>query len=297
MEAFSEEFIVSIHRFWNQLVEKIPGLLLAILIITIGILLSNIISGFIKRTFFKKTKDPIMSSFLTKAIKLILIIIVIMFALQIVGLDKVATGLFTATGIVGIVLGFAFRDIGENFISGVILSFNRPFDMNDTILVGDIFGVVKSMEFRYTKLKTFDGRDVYVPNSDILKKAFYNYTEDGFFRMDFVVGIDYEDDIEAAKNLILSVVTKTEGVVEDESHESIVTADELSVSTVNLKVYFWVKTMEYRKGALIIKGDVIGKVKDALIKNKFNMPADITEIKLYGSQTSIPVEIKHTITK
>ena len=185
-----------------------------------------------------------------------------------------------------------YRDIGENLISGVILAFNRPFKINDTIQIGDIFGKVKNMEFRYTKLKTFDGRDVYIPNSDVIKKAVFNYTEDGYFRLEFVVGVAYEEVIEDVEQVILHAVSGVPGVIEDKDHETFVVADELATSTVNLKVYFWVETLEYRKQAAKIRSDVVSKVKDAIVKNGMSMPADIQEIKLYGSQTSIPVVIK-----
>ena len=104
-----------------------------------------------------------------------------------------------------IVLGFAFKDIAENFIAGVILSFNRPFHINDTVQIEEVFGKVKSMEFRYTKTATFDGRNVYIPNADILTKPVVNFTEDGFFRTDFLVGITYENNIEEAKKIIMGL--------------------------------------------------------------------------------------------
>ncbi|WP_148870083.1 mechanosensitive ion channel family protein [Tenacibaculum adriaticum] len=284
---------ISIQQHWDSFINQVPDIIVSILIITIGFLFSNFIANLFRKTISSKTQDPLMTNFLTKAVKLGLIILVVMFALKIAGLGGIATGLLTAAGASAVIIGFAFKDVGENFISGVILSFNRPFDVNDTVMIGDIFGSVKTMEFRYTKLKTFDGRDVYIPNSDIIKKAVYNYTEDGFYRLDFIVGIDYDDSIDLAKKVIIDTVIKTSGVIDTEDHQSFVTVDSLGVSTVNLKVIFWTKTKEYKRGALEVKSDVIRNVKNVIIKNGLNMPADITEIKLYGSQDSIPVTIKN----
>lgn len=282
---------IAVKEHFNKIIEQVPEIIVAILIVTIGILISNFIAKIFRKTISKRTQDPLMTNFLTKSIKLGLIILVIMFALKIAGLGGIATGLLTAAGASAVIIGFAFKDIGENFISGVILSFNRPFDVNDTVMIGDIFGKVKTMEFRYTKLKTFNGRDVYIPNSDIIKKAVYNYTEDGFYRLDFIVGIDYDDDIDTAKNVIIDAVVNTIGVIDTEEHQCFVTVDGLDVSTVNLKVIFWTKTKEYKRGALEIKSDVIKNVKNVIIENGLNMPADIKEIKLYGSQNSIPVTV------
>lgn len=284
---------VTLLDYWNDFVSQVPKILLAILIVIVGFLISRFISNFFRKTIATRTNDVLMTNFLTKTLRLGLILFAVMFSLKIAGLQGIATGLLTAAGASAVIIGFAFRDIGENFISGVILSFSRPFDVNDTIKVDDIFGKVKALEFRYTKLKTFDGRDVYIPNSDIIKKAVYNYTEDGYYRLDFNVGIDYDDSIDLAKEVILQAVVHTEGVINTDEHSCFVTVDSLGTSTVNMKVLFWTKTMDYKRGAHEIKSDIVKNVKNTIIENGLNMPADITEIKLYGSQTSIPVTIKN----
>ncbi|SFN51643.1 Small-conductance mechanosensitive channel [Bizionia echini] len=283
----------SIQAYWESFILGVPKFILALLMIIVGFLLANAISRLFKRTYLLKTEDPLMVNFLSKTVKLGVLTLVIMMALKVAGLGGIATGLLTAAGASAVIIGFAFKDVGENFISGIILSFNRPFNVDDTIMVDNIFGKIKSLEFRYTKVKTFDGRDVYIPNSDIIKKAVYNYTEDGYFRLDFMVGIDYEDDIDTAKHVILETVRNSEGVYEDEEHECLVVVESLGVSTVNLKILFWTKTKEYRKRALEVKSSVVRNVKQVIMENGLNMPADITEIKLYGSQTSIPVTVDY----
>lgn len=292
--SVSQDLVSSLQENWTSFVHHIPGIFLAILIVVIGMLLSQKIAKLSRKAIAGKTDDPIMVNFLGKAIKLLLSALFIMYALDIAGLKGIAAGILAAAGASAVIIGFAFRDIGENFISGIILSFNRPFNVDQTVSIGDIFGKVKNIEFRYTKLRTFDGRDVYIPNSDVIKKPVFNYTEDGFFRFDFVVGIAYEDDIKAAEKLIMEVTNKTASVYQDDTHRNFVFTDALAVSTVNLKVQFWVKTFEYGMEALLIKGLVIANVKEALLKKGFNLPADINELKLYGTQTSIPVRMTKT---
>lgn len=287
----------SVYEYWQDFLASVPKIIVAILIIIIGFLLANFISRFFKKTILLRTHDPLMINFLSKTVKLGVLILMIMLALKVAGLGGIAAGLLTAAGASAVIIGFAFKDIGENFISGIILSFNRPFNVNDTVMIDNIFGKIKSLEFRYTKLKTFDGRDVYIPNSDIIKKAVYNYTEDGYFRLDFMVGIDYDDDIDTAKTVILNAVKNSEGVFEDDEHECFVVVDSLGVSTVNLKILFWTKTKEYRKRSLEVKSAVVRNVKQVIMENGLNMPADITEIKLYGSQTSIPVTVDYKAPK
>ncbi|MET6991961.1 mechanosensitive ion channel family protein [Sediminicola arcticus] len=171
VQNISEKLLSSLEDNWTMFIRQIPGILLAILIVALGVFISKKIGNLSRKVISKKSDNPIMVNFLAKRIKLVLYTLVIMYALEVAGLQSIATGIFTAAGASAVIIGFAFRDIGENFISGIILSFNRPFNVNETVSIGDIFGKVKNIEFRYTKLRTFDGRDVYIPNSDVIKKT------------------------------------------------------------------------------------------------------------------------------
>lgn len=282
----------SLLKTYNNFIEQLPGIAIGILIIILGTLIASWIGRFATKRISARTHDPLMSRFLGKAIKYTFISIAIMLALRAAGLGGIATGILTAAGASAVVLGFAFKDIGENFIAGIILAFSRPYDVNDTVDIDGNFGKVKSLEFRYTKLKTFDGKDVYIPNSDVLTKPVTNFTEDGFFRWDFIIGIAYEDNITGAKQIILDALKKEENVIEDEEHENFVIEDQLATSTVNLKVFFWVDTKDFRRMALITKGLVVKSVKEALEEGGYYLPADIQEIKLYGGETDFPVRLE-----
>ncbi len=290
-ESITKNAIDAFEQFFQQFIAMLPGIGLGLVIIILGVLVGGWISSFAKSRIGKKTKDPLMSRFLGKAVKIVVIVLASMIALRAAGLGGIATGLLTAAGASAVILGFAFKDIGENFIAGVILAFNRPFDVDDTVKIEDVFGKVKALEFRYTKIKTFDGRDIYIPNSDVLTKPVTNYTEDGFFRWDFIIGIAYEDNIEGAKSTIMKALSMEPLVIQDVEHENFVVEEELATSTVNLKVFFWVDTKDFRRQALITKGNVVRNVKEALEENGYYLPADIQEIKLYGSEKEFTVRL------
>ncbi|MCB0467081.1 MAG: mechanosensitive ion channel family protein [Aequorivita sp.] len=281
----------SLQNYYEEFLKILPRIALGILVVILGVLLAQLLTNFYKKRFQQKSEDPLMSRFLAQAVKVILIIISIMLALQVAGLDGIATGLLTAVGGGAIILGFAFQDIGKNFLAGIILAFNRPFNINDTIKVDGIFGRVKELSFRYSHIKTFDGRDIYIPNSDVLTKPVENYTADGFYRVDFTVGIGYEDDIEAAKKVIQGILDSNTEIIRDEFHENFVIEDELAASTVNLKVFFWVDTVDYRRASRVLRGLIIKQVKEALAKADFNLPSDVVELKLYKNTPEIPFRI------
>ncbi len=291
IQKFYQNFYNSVEEQFLTFGRHIPDIILAILIIVAGILISKQVAKLTRKAISYKTNDAIMIDFLAKGIKFLVAGFFIMYALKISGLQYIASGILTAAGASAVVIGFAFRDIGENFISGIILSFSRPFNVGDSVSIGDIFGKVNTIQFRYTKLRTFDGKDVYIPNSDVIKKPVFNYTEDGFIRFDFIVGIAFENSIDGAQEIILNLLKTNHNVIEDENHTNFVCADALSTNTVNLKVHFWIHTFEYGFKALSIRGQIIADVKEALIEAGYNLPANIVEMKMYESQTSIPFKV------
>ncbi len=294
LQSPTETIHNSLEKYYEEFLKVLPRLALALLVIILGVLLAQVLTNIYKKRFQQKSADPLMSRFLAQAVKIVFIIIAIMLALRVAGLDGIATGLLTAVGGGAIILGFAFQDIGKNFLAGIILAFNRPFNINDTIKVDNIFGKVKELSFRYSHIKTFDGRDIYIPNSDVLTKPVENYTADGFYRVEFIVGIGYEDDIGAAKKVIQEILDNNAEVIKDEIHQNFVIEDELAASTVNLKVYFWVDTFDYRRASRVLRGMVIRQVKEELFRKGFNLPADIKELKIYGTEDAIPIKFRNS---
>lgn len=285
-----DEILKRLQVYYKGFLDSLPRIGLAVLILVAGFIVVNWATGFLKRRIGARSHDPLMSNFLSKAIKVVLLIGIFLLALHAAGLSSIAGALVATAGASVLVIGFAFKDIAENFLAGVILAFNRPFHIDDTVQIEAIFGKVKAMEFRYTKITTFDGRNVYIPNSDILTKPVINFTEDGFYRTDFIVGIAYENDVEKAKKIILDCLANDEKVVHDDKHENFVAEDELAASTVNLKAYFWVTTDDFRKGTLQKKGRLMTTVKTKLKAAGFNLPAEIREIKFYDASSPIKVQ-------
>lgn len=284
------EISIRLEEYYNSFLLSVPKIALAIFIVIVGIIASGWITDFFGRKIQQRSHDQLMSKFLSKALRAILIVVILLLALNIAGLSSIAGAIMATAGASAIVVGFAFKDIAENFLAGIILAFNRPFQVNDTVQIEDVFGKVLAMEFRYTKIATFDGRSVYIPNSDVLTKPVYNYTEDGFYRLDFIVGIAYENDIEKAKQIILACLQNDTSLVHDEAHISFVVEDELAASTVNLKVYFWVETKDFRRNALEIRGRLMQTVKSMLEAQDFNLPGNITELKFYNASGKFPIE-------
>ncbi len=127
------ENLKRLEVYYYAFLESVPRIGLAIAIVIIGILAAGWLTSLFQKKIKRKSHDLLMSNFLAKAIKLVLIIAVTLLALHAAGLSGIAAALVATAGASAIVIGFAFKDIAENFLAGVILAFNSPFHVNDTV--------------------------------------------------------------------------------------------------------------------------------------------------------------------
>lgn len=289
LEGVLDKLWKSLNDYWEGFLLSLPKIVLAICILGIIVFFAVRISRFLKGRLGAKAHDQLFAVFISNLIRYVLIIVGFMVAFQILGLSGIAGGLLAGAGVSALVLGFAFKDIGENFIGGIILAFNRPFSLNDTIKISDFMGRVMALNFRTTHIKTFDEKDVFIPNSTIIKEVLTNLTRDGILRLEFVVGIAYEDNIGQAVKLIVDTVQKGKDLLHDPIPFAVV--DEFAASTVNIRVFFWTSTDDYRRGVLVTKSDVMAAVKETLLANGFSLPAEIRELKLYDKVDTIPLEV------
>ena len=195
-------------------------------------------------------------------------------ALNVIGLGGVAAGLLAGGGITAVVLGFAFREIGENLLAGFFLAFSRPFEVKDLILSGDYQGTVRSIQLRYTHIRTADGRDIYIPNAQIFNQPLVNFTRDGLLRSSFTVGIDYGDDAQEACRLLLETVRGVAGVLAEPP--AMVTISQLAPAWVELEVLFWIDTFAREVSLPQVRTEVMDRCRIALREAAFTLSSDVS---------------------
>lgn len=288
---FSDEILSSLKSNWEQLLSNLPKIVLALFVFSLTVFLAGRVSRFFGYRLSRKAHDQLFTSFIIQVSKYALIIIGLMISLQILDLSGLAGGLLAGAGVSALIIGFAFKDIGENFLSGIILAFDRPFNMDDTIVIDSFMGNVKALNFRTTHIKTFDEKDVYIPNSIMVKQPLTNLTRDGKLRIDFLIGIAYEDDVREAIKVILDTVKQCKSTLQEPAPFSVV--EDFSPSTVNLRIYFWTDTDDYRRGVLLTKSDIMGDVKRDLLSRGFTLPAEIQELKVYDKKDGLPIMLKN----
>ena len=199
-----QEFTTIAHTYWTQFLFVLPRLLVAAVLLAVVWLAAGRLRNFLSAKLAARSADPLLTNFLTQVGRWLLVLGGLLLALQIIGFSGVVGGLLGGLGLSAFLVGFAFKDIAENFLAGVILAFNRPFNVNDSIQVKDLLGQVIELNLRTTRIKTYDGKDIYVPNALVLKEPVTNFTRDGYIRQDFLIGIGYDADAQGVIDTILA---------------------------------------------------------------------------------------------
>jgi len=277
-----EDLKLQLENYYDGLIVLLPKLAIAIVIISLLLLVLRQLRRRIIKFMLSKANDRLLIGFFDNIFKIINIILSGLLFLYIIGQSGLASSILGAATLSSVVIGFAFKDIAENFLAGVIMAFNRPFRLGDTVKTGDVEGSIVEMSLRDTHIKTFDGKDVYVPNGQIIKNPLFNYTIDGFLRGSFIIGVDYDSDIEHVREIIIGVVKSIPGVLlKDKPPRTHV--KNLNTSTVDIEVHYWIDTFNKTYSGLEIKSLAQSKVVMALTESSVGMPSDIVEIKNYGS--------------
>ncbi|MDO9037149.1 MAG: mechanosensitive ion channel family protein [Lutibacter sp.] len=279
MNKFTDYFL----DLYNSFLDKLPAISIAIVILTIGFLIASGLKNLILKKIKPRLTNTLSSDFIAQVTSIIIRLIVIVMALNLLGFKTFTTQILAGAGILTFIVGFAFKDIGENFLAGIILAFKSPFRLKDLIESGNIIGYVQELNLRETRVKTPDGKDVFIPNGQILKNPLINYTIDGYLRYEFIIGLDYNSNLAKGLKIISDSVAEVDDVLNTKNKKTTVLIDELTASTVNFKILFWIDTFKSTSRTYHnnIRSDVIDKVVQNLSKNGFYLPSTIVEIKKY----------------
>lgn len=254
------------------------SLFVGLLILIFFIYLSRWIKRIVSNRLSKKTDDHLLTNFISASIKSLVMIFGLALLLRFLGLTGVVNSLLAGAGITAFIIGFALKDIGENFLAGILLAFKRPFKIGDMVEINGLSGKVRALNLRDTQVKTIDGKDVFIPNASIIKNPMINFTIDGYLSYSFIVGLDYGSDYEAALKLISDLIQSVPGVLDGDKKPTVY-VKELASSTLNVKITYWVNTYNRNQIDAKIHSRAIIKVLTGLEEKGFTLPGDIVEVK------------------
>ncbi|MDX2480958.1 MAG: mechanosensitive ion channel [Desulfuromusa sp.] len=257
---------------WQDVTVLTPKILMSLFVLVLFIWIGRLLARGVAGVLLRNAKSKTIVQFVKQLTIWLISLLGVIPALNILGWGSLAVSLMAGGGLVAVVFGFAFREIGENFIAGFFLTFSRSFEVGDYIESEGLKGEVKTIELRHVHIRTPDGCDIFIPSAQIFKSPLFNYTRDGLRRPSFVVGIDYADDPGEAVNVLLAATNNTAGVLTNP--RAIVVISALQPQYVELQVNFWVNTFEPGLTLLEIQNHVIASCCKALKNKKFTFSSD-----------------------
>ncbi|MEX1019362.1 MAG: mechanosensitive ion channel family protein [Litorilinea sp.] len=263
-----------LRSLWRNTIQAIPLLVFAAVVLWLSWWLTKLIIRFSRRFFSVRLGSSLLAAIAARIVAIPVFLLGVYLVLQVAGLTRLALTVLGGTGIVGIVVGFAFRDIAENFLASILLSIRQPFRRDDLIEVVGHVGIVQQLNTRTTVLITLEGNHVQIPNSIIFKNTVTNYTANANRRSDFVVSIGYDSAIIEAQQIIAQVLYDHPTVFR--TPEPLVLVDELAASTVNLRIYFWYDATQY--APFKIKSSLLRLIMRALQDAHISMPDEAREV-------------------
>jgi small conductance mechanosensitive channel len=266
----------------NQLILIIPNLVAALIVAALFVLLAFAAAAVVRHLTMRAGRRDLahmLGSFVFWASMLLGFLVVITIALP----SLRAADMFASLGIGSVALGFAFKDLLQNWIAGFFLLIRRPFHRGDQIKVGDIEGTVQAVETRATLVRTYSGRLVIIPNSEVYTKAVTVNTAYENRRIEILVPVGLEVDLEQAMRVFHEAVLGVNDVLEEPPPD--VLPWEFSQNNVNIRVRWWTKpqrTYEVRTRAAVMLA-----IKGASEKARIALPADT---KISFANTPLLVE-------
>lgn len=267
--------VEQVRQYLRDAVRFSPLLGLALAVFLLFVLLARLLRG-ADWLFSKMTSNVFIQVRLRQLVQTAAALVGILLALEILGVTAVVGAVLGTAGIAGIVLGFAFKEIVENYLAGLLLSLRHPFAPNDHIQVGEYEGKVVRLTSRETVLMTLDGNHVRLPNALVFGSVMINYTKNPRRRLTFTVGIGVNEDLSAVQRLGVSTLGGLEGVLQDPPAAARVEA--LGDSSVLVWFGAWVDQRQADYGK--VKSEAIRTVKAAFDAAGVDMPEPAYQLKL-----------------
>ncbi len=214
----------------------------------------------------KRGGDPSLKNFLRSTIKVLCSILLILVVVATIGID--ITSIIALFASASLAIGMALSGTARNLAGGAVVLALKPYRVGDYIEAQGQQGTVMAINMFNTQMLTFDNRTIYVPNDTISTSIIDNYSEQEHRRIDFVIGLSYGSDVKAARKVILGEIAKDKRVLTQEGRKASVHLVDLADSSINLKIFVWVKSADYWS----VKFETLETIYTELPKHGFSFP-------------------------
>jgi small-conductance mechanosensitive channel len=226
----------------NSIVDFLPNLGLALLILLVARLISRWGTRLVRRSLEKRERDPEL---------IVLLEFLIQWGIQVIGIiwaiEQIAPGRFgtllAGLGVAGVAIGFALQDVAKNFLAGILLLLTSPFDIGDTIEVSGYTGKVLVINFRSTEMRAVDGRFVIIPNADVFINPIINYSRAPVRRVSLPLGVTIDTDLDRAMQTAFDAVAGIKGYIPEPAPQLLL--ESFQDSVIQSTLFFWIDSKNF----------------------------------------------------
>jgi small conductance mechanosensitive channel len=271
---------------WEQAIELVKttgvdfliNLFTAVVIFYVGKWVTNLLTSALRKVMQRQEIDVTLERFVCNLVRMVLLVFVIIAAISALGVQT--TSFIAVLGAAGLAVGLALQGSLSNFAAGVLIVLFRPYKVGDFVEAAGISGVVVEVQILTTILKTGDNKQVIVPNSQIMGSIITNYSTNDTRRVDLVIGVGYDDDLDKVRAVLTEVIGADERILEDPGVT--IAVSELADSSVNFVVRPWVKTSDYWS----VYFDLNETIKKRFDEEGISIPYPQQDIHLYNASAN-----------
>ena len=255
-----------LEQFIVDLLTLLPNLIAALVVFAIGVYLASIVRRLVRRGLEIRTKNPQPIILLSQLSYWLVVILVAVISLQMVGFNL--TAFLAGLGIAGITIGFALQDVSKNFIAGLLMLIQQPFEIGEVIEVDGYTGKVEGIDLRATQIRTADGKLVLIPNGEVMVSPITNFSQAKSRRIEISTGVAYESDPESVRRTALEAISAVPGIINQPAPEVIF--HNFGNTTFDLSIYFWIDTSQ--TNIFAAKDAGLNLIKSAFERAEIDMP-------------------------
>lgn len=225
----------------SSVLEFLPKLGAAILVYIVARLISRWATSGVRRAMERRERDPEIILLMEMLTRWGILALGIVLALEQLAPGRLS-GLVAGLGIAGFTIGFALQDVAKNFVAGMLLLVMQPFDIGDAIQVSGHSGTVLDISLRSTDLRTWDGLHVIIPNTDVFVNPIINYSRAEQRRIEILVGVAYDLDLDHVTRVTLGALNEVPGVLDDPAAQ--VVFSNFGGSAIEFRLFYWIDTTQ-----------------------------------------------------
>ena len=259
---------------WDGFVQKLPVIIVAIVILIVGILFSKLVVKLMGKALDRSKLDLTVNKFLRSVVKITLYVLLITIVLALLGVPM--TSIITVIGTAGVAIGLALQNSLSNIAGGFLIMFAKPFKVGSYISVSGVEGFVNEINILYTKLRTYDNKAIYIPNGTAANAVLINVNQADKRRVDNVFSISYDADYNKAVEAIYKALKKCPKILWDAGDKPFVRMSAHNTSSIDITVRVWCKTQDYWD----VYFDVIEFVRAQFIEDDIEIPFPQLDVHL-----------------